>query len=312
MNDDNKSPEQLEREVEDSRAQLNNTLNEIRDRMSPGQMVDEALSFAKNNGGADFGRNLATQARDNPLPVLLIGAGIAWLMSGRRPAMSSSHAVPAYRTHFSDEPGLMSRVGNAVSSAASSVSDAVSGVTGAVSGAAHSVGGAVSGAAGSTRNAASGAYGSTRDAASGAYGSTRHAASSAYGSASDAMAAGRDMYQHRREQGQALLNDVSQQPLMVAAIGLAIGAAMGGLLPSTRTEDRWMGSVADDIKAKGEDVATQGYERGREVVKAAVESGSTEAERQGLMPSQGNGDSNNNNNNNLGSTAKTPEHASSV
>ncbi|GGE53883.1 hypothetical protein GCM10007276_33710 [Agaricicola taiwanensis] len=263
MNETYKSSSELEREVEDSRAQVNNTLNEIRERMSPGQMVDEALAFAKNNGGAEFGRNLAVQARDNPLPVLLIGAGIAWLMSGRKPATMSSYAQSAGTSHdhtSSSGPSTLSKVGDALTRTA------------------HDMREAVTGAAGSARNAASGAYGSARDTVSGAY-----------DSASDGLASGRDMYHQRREQGQALVNDVSQQPMLVAALGLAVGAALGGVLPATRTEDRLMGSAADDLKARGENAASEGYQRGREVVKAAVEEGEHEAEKQGLMPSRANG-----------------------
>jgi hypothetical protein len=43
-------------------------------------MADRAISYAKGTGGAEFGRNLAGTVRGNPVPVALLGVGLAWLM----------------------------------------------------------------------------------------------------------------------------------------------------------------------------------------------------------------------------------------
>ena len=79
--DRNLSSAAIERDVEARRADLRGTLDELRDRMTPGQVLDEAWQFARGSGGGDYVRNLGTSVRNNPLPVALIGAGIAWLMS---------------------------------------------------------------------------------------------------------------------------------------------------------------------------------------------------------------------------------------
>jgi hypothetical protein len=81
--DTNLSSAAIERDVEARRADLRGTLDELRDRMTPGQVLDEAWQFARGSGGGAYFRNLGTSVRDNPLPIALIGAGIAWLMSGR-------------------------------------------------------------------------------------------------------------------------------------------------------------------------------------------------------------------------------------
>src|SRR5256885_9241722 len=76
------STEQLERETEQTRARLTETLEELRS-MTPGRVVDEVLDYAKTGGG-DFLRNVGSklghQVAENPLPAALIGAGIVWLM----------------------------------------------------------------------------------------------------------------------------------------------------------------------------------------------------------------------------------------
>lgn len=83
MSSNGKSSAELEREVEASRADMSGTIEELRNRMSPGQLAGEAWDFAASSDGGSFVRNLGTSIRDNPLPIALIGAGIAWLMSGR-------------------------------------------------------------------------------------------------------------------------------------------------------------------------------------------------------------------------------------
>ena len=72
--------EQLEREAEDSRLRLERTLNELRTRITPAQMVDKALNYARDGAPAEFLHNLRQQVVVNPLPVALAGAGLAWLI----------------------------------------------------------------------------------------------------------------------------------------------------------------------------------------------------------------------------------------
>ena len=86
--------EQLEREAEETRAQLAGTLDELRFRLTPGQVVDQVGDYVRDGPAAEFLRNLAREIRENPIPVLLIAAGIGWLViaSARRPdAVTALH-----------------------------------------------------------------------------------------------------------------------------------------------------------------------------------------------------------------------------
>ncbi|RLQ88725.1 DUF3618 domain-containing protein [Notoacmeibacter ruber] len=74
--------DRLEAEAERHRSNIDSTIDALKDRVSPGQMVDEALGFFKEGQVADAGRNFGRQVRDNPLALGLIGAGIAWLAFG--------------------------------------------------------------------------------------------------------------------------------------------------------------------------------------------------------------------------------------
>jgi len=72
--------ENIEREVGRTRAQLSELVEELRARITPGQVVDQLIDYAREGPGAQFGRNLAREVRENPLPLVLIGIGIAWLL----------------------------------------------------------------------------------------------------------------------------------------------------------------------------------------------------------------------------------------
>jgi hypothetical protein len=82
---DKKSPEQLQRDIERTRVEMGNTLETIRQKMSPGELLDQALDYFKNNGPSQFTSNLGETVKNNPMPVILIGLGIGWLlMAGSR------------------------------------------------------------------------------------------------------------------------------------------------------------------------------------------------------------------------------------
>jgi hypothetical protein len=69
-----------EREAEATRNRLADTLDELHDRLTPGHVLDEVLTYARG-GGAGFMRALTNAARENPLPTLVIGAGCAMFLA---------------------------------------------------------------------------------------------------------------------------------------------------------------------------------------------------------------------------------------
>src|SRR5437588_7135660 len=70
--------ERLEHEVEEARGELAFSLDELRARMTPREIVDEVVEYARDTPVADFIRNLVRDVRDSPLPLVVIFAGIAW------------------------------------------------------------------------------------------------------------------------------------------------------------------------------------------------------------------------------------------
>ena len=74
------SPDQLEREISQTRAEIDRKLTLLQERLSP-----RNVASSMGAQGGTFARNLGAALRDNPVPALLLGVGICWLMLAGRP-----------------------------------------------------------------------------------------------------------------------------------------------------------------------------------------------------------------------------------
>ena len=77
-----KDPDTLEREIDQQRAEIGNIVHALESKLSPGQMIDTALGYAKGGGG-EFLHNLTDTVKANPVPTLLTSIGLVWLMAGQ-------------------------------------------------------------------------------------------------------------------------------------------------------------------------------------------------------------------------------------
>jgi ElaB/YqjD/DUF883 family membrane-anchored ribosome-binding protein len=72
---------------------------------------------------------------------------------------------------------------------------------------------------------------------------------------------------------------LDEQPLVVGALGLAIGAALGGSLPTTRRENELMGSTRDDLLGRAKETARDQAETIKQSAQHVAEVAKQEAER---------------------------------
>lgn len=87
-------PATIERELEQTRVRLGSRLDELQSKLSPGQLVDEGLGYLRRSQGADFFRNLGDSVAEKPLPLALVGIGLAWLIaSGAGPRQPGHHGI---------------------------------------------------------------------------------------------------------------------------------------------------------------------------------------------------------------------------
>jgi hypothetical protein len=89
------------------------------------------------------------------------------------------------------------------------------------------------------------------------------------GSMSSARETARDQWQRARGGVDYL---VHEQPLVLGAIGLAIGALLGGAAPRTRKEEELMGEASRNLIGKAKETGSQQAQKAAESAKRAVES----------------------------------------
>jgi len=287
--------ELLEREAEARRIQLAQTFEELRARATPGHVLDRLVDYTKDSGGGDFFRNLRDQTVANPLALGIVGAGLAWLMLSngretRRQPGAPHREGGRMRTYLAD---ARERVGNTMGEAAAGARDRVAEAVSRASEAAGSIGATARTAkdaaletASQWREAAGSTAASLRDTTSSTYEQARSrasetraalggAASTVYGGvaqsagwttegmkafASGAAATSRDMFDFCRD-----------QPLILAGLGVALGAAVGAAFPSTETEHQLMGEASDELKERTTALAQQQYEKSKSTAEAVLD-----------------------------------------
>ncbi|MBE9606994.1 DUF3618 domain-containing protein [Acetobacteraceae bacterium H6797] len=259
-----RSAADLETDVERRRARVDETIDALRNSLSPGQLMDRMVDYMRQSGGSDFARNLGVAMRDNPVPLLLIGTGIGWLMlAGRKepgPA-STGYGADGYVPGGTKRAPLRETVGN------------------------------VADKAGELRDAAAEKVSHLRENIS-------EAAESVSRSAHDLSAEARrrrhDMGDALHERSHMVSERASQlgsemrerwqrmsegQPLLLGALGLALGAALGAMLPRTRIENRLIGETSDELKQNVADIAEGQYEAVKETIAERAQEAKEEVAR---------------------------------
>lgn len=198
-----KSPQEIEAQINHTRAELSETLDAISRKLSPGELVDQALGYLR--GPNEFVSHLGESVKRNPVPVALVGIGLSWLMvSGREGSMPQAGGQRA-ETSGPSLGERMAQVGDRVQSGTEQVRTQV---------------GAMS----------------------------------------------ERLHEHSARAQQGMQNLWQEQPLVVGMLGLALGAVVGALLPSSRREDELMGEQRDEVLRKA---AQLGEERMHDAAEAA-------------------------------------------
>ena len=255
--DSEKSPETLEREIDAQRSSISNIVDALESKFSAGQLLDQALSYTKGNGGEFFG-NLGNTIKANPVPTVLTSVGLLWLMMGQN---SRNHSATAGASS-------LGHLGEQISSVAHTVTDTFNDAKSRIGDTAQRM---KEKAAQVTDKASHLGEKATQ---------TLSETGQTLNSSSDHVT---DTLQQQARKAQSGLDYMlREQPLAVAAIGIALGAVIGAALPSTDRENRIMGQASDDLTEKAKSLASEGYEKVSQFGKEAVgqPSGNAEASAQ--------------------------------
>lgn len=310
MTNDTRSPEQIEREIEEQRSDLTSNLEGLQDKFSIDTVVRQIGDQFREHGG-DMGRSISDQVKANPIPLALTGIGLAWMMFGN-PQKSNEASSRSYDDRYDDDTRYSSaehdfrrsqlRQGRpytppttyardttpswaqtddddsrsvsdrmssgvdtvkdkaaqttaSVKSGASSIADGASSVASAVADSASRAGSAASDTAVSAKSAVSNGAKSARDGiaaagsriAEGTETMTEEARQRVIAARQKAIAMQRSASRSMSDGADAAADFYDRQPLVAGALALAIGAAFGGALPRTKTEDDMMGAQSDNL-----------------------------------------------------------------
>jgi ElaB/YqjD/DUF883 family membrane-anchored ribosome-binding protein len=241
--------EQLVDEIAYTRDEMTGTVEEIGDRLDPRNIVAEAKGTVRdatigkveemantagdmvNNVGQtaqEAGTGIVDTIRRNPLPAALIGIGVTWLaMSNRSSGYRSSEWTSGGRWNTGgstwDTTGSRRFAGDYQGSG-EGLTDKFGGAVGQVQGKAGEAVGQVQGKAGEVASTVQ-----------------QSAAQLPYVAKQVQDNAGRV---------------VQENPLAVGAIALAVGAAVGMALPTTRPEHEFMGQARDSLIGRAESAAS--------------------------------------------------------
>jgi len=237
-------PATLERRSDAIRADVGQTLDALQRNYSPGALLDRSIDLFKEHGG-ELGANLGRSVKQNPVPALLTLVGIGWMM------ISEHRDTDRYREHdydpYDDEDVYVTDTSTGLREGESS---------------------------GDTTLARSDDGDGSGDGVKEKLGAVREKMRDAKESAMDSVRSGRRRlsegshrakdraaYRARRARD-GLENMLDEQPFVVGAVGIALGALIGAVLPESEREDRMLGQVRDlALDRAKQEIGTRGHEQ---------------------------------------------------
>ncbi len=289
-----RSADELEREVRESRADLERTLDAIQDRLAPGQLVDQVARYLRENG-AEFAHNLGDTVKRNPVPAVLVGAGLAWMTvsglrrdDGLRRAADLAAADDELDDDDRDDPVSWSAYEGGLATGWGGAEDDDD--DSALSEAARRARAGLGEAADRTREGFAEAGGAAEQAAGSAKaklgrlarGARARAAGVRAGVAHRAQRTGARARHYSERAREGWLETLHRHPLVLGAVGVAIGAAIGAALPPSRREDEFMGDTSDQLKQRAWAAGREEYAKAKATAGEAYAAAEAEAEQQGL------------------------------
>jgi hypothetical protein len=241
--DRGKDSETLEREVNQTREEMNQTLDSLERKLTAGQLLDQCLKFF-GKSGSEIGNSIGNCIKENPMPVALTATGIAWMIfgSGNRSARDYS-AYTHNRIDYSDD-GPLAGMGEKLESTSTAARSQLA----------------------SSKEA-------MKEGVNMATDTMKDTLKQTTGTVKETVKRTTNTAQMQAERAREGFNSLlEEQPLILGALGIALGAAIGAVLPSTEQEDRLVGEMRDKAMEKAKQLGGEAYERGREAARQGIDS----------------------------------------
>ena len=298
MNDSKRNEtEAIRSDIDVTRRRMDDTMDALGDRLQPRHLLDEVLGFLRGNSSDGETRlthmrekltqtcdtamhSVVDSVKKNPMPALVIGAGVAWLIYSTRREKTSGYDIEDYSAedaakrydpdlHY-DRPleypsktdaevptsdwneqgeSKLGEIKDTISEKASSAKEKVKEKISHAGEAARAKLGAIQERAGEMTER-------VRDTTREAYSRTR----------------------------ERVTTTADQHPLEVGLVALAAGLIAGLAMPTPNAVNRKIGPAADRLRDRTRQAGTEMLEKGKRVAEAAATAVKEEAQAQGLTP----------------------------
>jgi ElaB/YqjD/DUF883 family membrane-anchored ribosome-binding protein len=277
--------EQIREQIEETRSNLSETIDAIQEKLSfqniseqvkdtVSEQINSALDTAKDNvykatiGKAgkfmkEVGRELSKTdagkvAANNPFPLFLIGLGVGLFVYQGFTGKKKRKSLYGYKENYKNA-AENKRSESILNTAQNKLGDAYQSVSETAGTAYESVSGVAGDAYDKVGGAASSAYEGVNTAANKTIEGVKNFAGSTYEKAGDYSTKAVETYDHY----------IEENPLAVGAVALAVGAAVGFSIPSSKYERQLLGEYREQVFAKVQTVAGNLVDRVKEAASEA-------------------------------------------
>ena len=257
---------ELENEIAHTRAEMSETIEAIQEKLRPANLVSDATERVKSattekvknmadtasetaqdviRGSRERAYDVVEGAKQNPIPALMIGAGVAWLLMSSRNKDNGYRGGRTWPQSTQGGRGAYSGGDDYYRSTDANYSDVDDNQSGygRVSSGSTQYGG-------TSQYGGSSQYGQGRQYGSGSEGWT--------GDTSRALSNATDTArQTARRTSNQLQRMMRENPLLVGAAAVLAGAAIGASLPETERENQLMGEARDSVVDRAQEAARE-------------------------------------------------------
>ncbi|MBQ2260035.1 MAG: DUF3618 domain-containing protein [Loktanella sp.] len=246
MTSNTRTADQIERDISKERSALSDTLHDLQDKFSVKTIVNDIGDMVRDQGG-DLGRAVSDTVARNPAAVVLTTVGLAWLFlgQGNKPRRART---PASDYDWSDQ-GRGHRAAKSVDIDDDTMWQMIS----------HSAA-TVSDKASELKERLTHGLEDLSEEAKARVLAAREAAHDARQASQEAM----------QKNTRRASDFFDEQPLVAGALAVAVGAAIGGLIPHTRLEDDTLGATSDKLYADAQALYREERDKVRAAAKVAV------------------------------------------
>lgn len=283
-----RNPEAIRSEIGQTRQRMDDTMDALGDRLQPRHLLDEVLGYFRGNdgdgnprlqevrrkitAGADHAMHaVADTVKKNPVPALLIGAGVAWMIYESRRGHSDDRDRRGYDAERYDPDAYLDRPleypSGRDSSSGGNGGSKLAHLKEEVGEKAAAVGEQVKEKLADAGTAMQQTYETAKARAGEMTDRVRERTAEAYTRTRDRV-----------------VTTAQEHPLEVGLVGLAAGLIAGLLLPTPDVVHRSVGGAADRLRDRARESGSEMLAKGKRVAQAAVSAVKDEAQAQGLTP----------------------------